>query len=126
MQSYLNLIEIDTARQLRLAQFGFHATLPSFVEGGISFFADGRWKLFSLDTGMVCDYTGDLPARQEVARLEFTTPLTDGVGYCRLIVGSHVVNNFMGGDGSIGAAPISPDGKYAVYIGYPSKEGFGA
>ena len=125
MGSYLNLIELATGRQLRLAQFGFHAERPSFVEGGICFFAEGRWKLFSLETGGIRDYSGEIPAPGGDARIEFTFPPTDGVAYCKLIVGGDTVNNFMGGIGSIGAAPISPDGRMVVFIGYPSKEGFG-
>ena len=125
MGSYLNLIELDTGRQLRLAQFGFQAERPSITEGGICFLAEGKWKLFSLETGGISDYHGEIPPPDRRARLEFTSPLIGGVGYCRLIVGDRVVNNFMGGRDSLGDAPISLDGRMVAYIGYPSKEGFG-
>ena len=126
MASYLNLIELATGRELRLAQFGFHAERPSFVESGICFLTDGKWKHFSLETGGVSDYSGALPAKSGGARIEFTFPPESGIGYCQLIVAGAVVNNFMGSAASIGDAPISPDGRMVVFVGYPSREGFSA
>ena len=125
MASYLNLIELSTRRQLRLAQFGCHAERPSFTDAGICFFADGAWKLFSPETGAVSDFAGTLPEKSGDARIEFTFPPENGIGYCQLIVGGEVINNFMGSVGSIGDAPVSPDGRMVVFIGYPSREGFG-
>ena len=125
MASCLNLIELATGRELRLAQFGFHAERPSFVDEGICFFADGKWKLFSLDSGGVSDYSGALPEKSGDARIDFTFPPENGIGYCKLIVGGKIVNNFMGSAASIGDAPISPDGRMVVFVGYPSREGFG-
>ena len=125
MESCLNLIELATGRELRLAQFGFHAERPSFVDEGICFLADGKWKRFSLESGGVSDYSGPLPAKSGDARIDFTFPPESGIGYCKLIVGGRIVNNFMGSAASIGDAPISPDGRMVVFVGYPSREGFG-
>jgi len=56
----------------------------------------------------------------------FTLPPESGIGYCQLIVDGKIINNFMGSAASIGDAPVSPDGRMVVFIGYPSREGFGA
>ena len=125
MRSFLNLLETTTGHEIRLAEFGFFADQPSFVDGGIAFYRGDVCMLFSPDTGMLSPYHGEIPSREHGLVLNFTSEFTDGIAYCELIRNGDVLVRFMGSHGSIGKNPIASDGKTVVFFGYPAME-FGA
>ena len=125
MRSFLNLLDTATGHEIRLAEFGFFADQPAFVDGGIVFSRGDTRMLFSPDTGMLTPYDGEVITRPHDLMLNFTSEFTDGIAYCELIRGGSVLVRFMGARGSIGANPFAPDGKTVVFFGYPAME-FGA
>ena len=129
MQSLLNLIDIGTGRQIRLAEFGFKAGSPSFSENGITFERDGELYKFDLSTGMIskapiCTKRSDGKSFQnDEVKIIFISDKVDGIGHCELNVNGKVLARFMGSEKSIGIRP-ERDGKI-VFIGYPSEAGIG-
>ena len=122
MRSFLNLLEIDTGREIRIAEFGFAASLPSFADGGIVFRRDGSWWKLSPDTGMLSRFSGEIPDVPHSIALRFTSEFKDGIAYCELVSGERVLVRFMGSHDCIGSAPVSSDGKQLVFFGYPAHE----
>ncbi|MBE6613083.1 MAG: hypothetical protein E7632_11375 [Ruminococcaceae bacterium] len=122
MRSFLNILDMETGHEIRLAEFGFAASLPSFTEDGIVFRRDGRWWKICTDRGMIAPWDGEIPTAAHDLTLRFTSELSDGIGYCELVRCGQVLVRFMGSPDSIGSAPISPDGKKLVFFGYPNKE----
>ena len=123
MQSFLNLIDISTGRQVRLAEFGFEASSPSFCEDGVSFERGGSEWLFDLSTGLI-KKRGETSTRSDCVsdvKLNFISELENGFGHCELVAHGKVIARFMGSEKSLGAVP-EKDGK-VVFIGYPSPEG---
>lgn len=131
MQSFLNIIDLETGRQIRAAELGYYAERPSFCEGGsIRFYRDGKPMLMSLESGAIQPDGGSrlitAPDSPNV-RLGFLSEPVERVAYVELIFdngeSSRVLARFMGGEGSLGENPISPDRKKLVFFGYPSENG---
>ncbi len=126
MRSFLNLIDLATGHQIRLAELGFKAEYPSFCDGGVSFKRGDDEYMLSLDDGSIrrgnsVDAINAPSLKPDGdASLRF---LSDGeeVRYCELTVGGRVVARFMGGEGSLGDVPVQ--GGKVVFIGYPSEDG---
>ncbi len=125
MLSFLNIIDLETGRQIRAAELGFEAREPSFVDGGIAFLRDGEPVKLDLTSGEIAPIVS-LPEPVETdAQLEFLSPEENNVAYVALVVRGVTVARFMGNSGSLGARPLSPDGTKIVFIGLPSQRGFG-
>ncbi len=125
MQSFLNLIELSTGRQIRLAEFGFKAEAPSFGSDGKGIFFnrdDTTWS-FDEDSGMIRRVAElSLPnGSEQQVKINFISDVSDGIGHCELIADGRVVARFMGSEHSIGAIP-ERDGRI-IFIGYPSDDG---
>lgn len=127
MQSFLNLIDLATGRQIRLAELGFKAESPSFFDGGITFERDGELYIFDLDTGRITKPAicikqphAEQTSTSEV-KINFISAKVNGIGHCELIADGKVAARFMGSDKSLGECP-EKDGK-VVFFGYPSPEG---
>lgn len=123
MQSFLNLIELSTGRQLRLAEFGFTAEAPSFTDSGIIFSRDGELWSFDMNTGRI-KRSSEVPCpvdKDTEVKINFISQPLDGIGHCELIAGGRIIARFMGSLGSIGSSPCR-DGR-VVFIGYPSPDG---
>lgn len=154
MRSYLNLIELSSGRQLRLAELGFSAERPSFCENGIEFSrADGRKLCYSFkdgsiselsetrtaaetdggreaesgaDSGRVTEFDTDTKAEKRDYFLKFYSEPVGGIAYVGLTRRSDgaVIARFMGGEGSLGDSPVSPDGWKIVFFGYTNEREF--
>ena len=124
MTSFLNLIDITTGRQIRLAEFGFEAKKPSFDMDKITFVRDSSLWSFDISTGMI-KKIGNLPDSSATTdgsvKISFISDKHNGVGHCELIVNGKVIARFMGSEHSLGARP-EKDGK-VVFVGYPSEDG---
>lgn len=125
MQSFLNLIELSTGRQIRLAEFGFKAEAPTFGSDGkgIFFTRDGETWSFDEDSGLIRRVAEQsLPSSSEQrVRINFISDVSDEIGHCELIADGRVVARFMGSERSIGAIPER--GGRIIFIGYPSDNG---
>ena len=127
MQSFLNLIDKATGRQIRLAELGFRAESPSFSDGGITFTRDGDVYIFDLSTGMISKQPicTKRSAPESAGKLDvkiiFISDKTDGIGHCELVADGKVLARFMGSAESLGEFP-EKDGKI-VFFGYPSQGG---
>lgn len=127
MQSFLNLIDKASGRQIRLAELGFKAGSPSFSEDGITFSRDGEMYIFDLSTGMISKQSictkrsAPENAGKSEVKIIFISDKTDGIGHCELIADGKVLARFMGSDESLGEVP-EKDGKI-VFFGYPSPDG---
>lgn len=134
-RSFLNLITAN-GKQLRIAEFGFHAELPFFDKNSIIFFNNKKAMRFDLDSGKIseeggkCEPCGNYTSIDKAynVRLFFESPLTEGRGYAHLILHNTasksevVLARFMGSEKSISPLPFSPDGKSIVFFGYPEKD----
>lgn len=127
MQSFLNLIDLATGRQIRLAELGFKAESPSFSDDGITFERDGELYKFDIDTGRITKPAICIkqPHAEQTStsnvKLNFISEKVNGIGHCELIADGKVAARFMGSDKSIGECP-EKDGR-VVFFGYPSPEG---
>ncbi len=129
-KSFLNIITLD-GREIRVAEFGFLADSPSFDGDSIVFRHGEKYKRIDLISGVISKSepptrcAGTSPNGKYSVRLNFTSPLTDGRGYCEMVLRNTLSGNeqvlvrFMGCDGSIGAMPFSADGQKIVFFGYP-------
>lgn len=124
MISFLNLIDLDSGRQVRLAEFGFYAESPSFCGDDIVFYRDGKCWRFDSNSGAISAFDDEIPEKCEErssVKLNFISEIVDGIGHCELLAGGKVAVRFMGSERSIGAVP-EKNGK-VVFIGYPSPNG---
>ena len=124
MTSFLNLIDLSTGRQIRLAEFGFEAKKPSFDMDKITFERDSSLWSFDISTGMIKKLGNLSPsptATDGLVRISFISDKNNGVGHCELIANGKVIARFMGSEDSLGACP-EKDGK-VVFVGYPSEDG---
>ena len=127
MQSFLNLIDKATGRQIRLAELGFRAGSPSFSDGGITFTRNGDMYIFDLSTGMISKQpictkrSAPENAGKSDVKIIFISDKTDGIGQCELVNDGRVLARFMGSSESLGEVP-ERDGKI-VFFGYPSSDG---
>lgn len=127
MQSFLNLIDLATGRQIRLAELGFKAESPSFADDGITFERDGELYRFDLDTGRITKPAIYIKQPQaectstSKVKIIFISAKVNGIGHCELIADGRVAARFMGSDKSLGECP-EKDGR-VVFFGYPSPEG---
>lgn len=127
MQSFLNLIDLATGRQIRLAELGFKAESPSFSDGGITFERDGELYRFDLDTGRITKPAICIKQPQaectsaSKVKIIFISAKVNGIGHCELIADGRVAARFMGSDKSLGECP-EKDGR-VVFFGYPSPDG---
>ncbi len=127
MTSFLNLIDIPTGREIRLAELGFTAGDPSFADGGIVFSRGENWLRFDLESGRIIPATGipDASPEDNGPHLRFANPAGGGLFYTELVYAGRTLVHFMGSGHSIGSNPLSPDGRQIVFVGYPSPAGFG-
>lgn len=132
-QSFLNIIDLSSGRQIRAAEFGFRAEHPSFYKDGIRFKRDGKWLFISLETGKISEFDGQ-PSDgcghfegKPCARLRYVSEPENGVSYVELVLDTNgekrVLARFMGGESSLGEQPFSSDFSKIVFIGYPSEDG---
>lgn len=123
MRSFLNIINIKTGRQIRIAELPDGYSYPSFYDNHIIFYKGNEAFSLSLDSGKIERRQVEIEASPTAVRLNFTSELTDGIGYCELIYGEKVLSRFMGSYGSIGSAPIKNE--EVVYFGYSNENSFG-
>lgn len=133
-RSYLNIIDIDSSREVRAAEFGFCAKKPSFCRIGdsecITFKRDNKKYLFSLNDGSISEPSTEvtypaLPSSAEI-KLQALSDSGDTVYFAltlRRSDGEVILCRFMGTDDSIGEHPLSFDGKRVVFTGYPNPKG---
>ena len=135
-RSYLNIIEIESSRQIRAAEFGFYAEKPSFCLVGeneyILFERNNGKYLFSLADGSISKLKSDTkvtfptPSYDVEISLQTLSDAGDTV-YTALVLrradGETVLCRFMGTESSIGEYPLSYDGRRVVFFGYPSPKG---
>ena len=124
MQSFLNLIDLETGRQIRLAEFGFTASEPSFCEDSIIFTRDSTLWSFDISSGMIKRVNiSSIPtyAADHEISISFISDKSNEIGHCELVVDRKVIARFMGSEKSLGVCP-EKDGK-VVFIGYPSEDG---
>ena len=128
-KSFLNIITID-GREIRVAEFGFFADSPSFDGDAVTFRHSEKYERIDLVSGAL---SSAMPPeiescsssdRKHSVHLRFTSPLTNGRGYCELCLCDSngcekVLARFMGCENSIGALPFSADGQKIVFFGYP-------
>ena len=111
MQSFLNLIDLATGRQSRLAELGFKAESPSFTDDGITFERDGELYRFDLGTGMITKpeicikQPNTNNAGISEVKLNFISGKINGIGHCELIADGKVAARFMGSAKSLGECP---------------------
>ncbi len=129
-KSFLNIITLD-GREIRVAEFGFFADNPSFDGNSIIFRHGKNYKRIDLVSGVISESEPPTccanisPDGNYSVRLSFTSPLTDGRGYCEMVLRDNAGGNeqvlvrFMGCEGSIGAIPFSADSGNIVFFGYP-------
>ncbi|MBQ2766009.1 MAG: hypothetical protein IJF48_03400 [Clostridia bacterium] len=133
-RSFLNIITLD-GKEIRIAEFGFFADSPSFDGNTVIFRRDGNHMRLDLTSGVIssCDAFSTKKKRASTdgkysVRLEFTSPIIDGLGYCEMILrdtkndNEQVLVRFMGCADSIGDMPFSVDSKQIVFFGYPADE----
>lgn len=123
MQSFLNLIDIQSGRQVRLAEFGFKAESPSFTDDKIIFVRDGEFWSFDETGGMIAKIATCPPLSKTSSdvKLNLTSKSSCEVELCELIVNNKIIARFMGTKDSIGLSP-ERDGK-VIFFGYPSPNG---
>lgn len=135
-RSYLNIIEIESSRQIRAAEFGFYAEKPSFCLVGeneyILFERDNGKYLFSLADGSISKLKAEMivvfPAPSDDIEISLQTLSDAGdTVYTALVLrrdkSETVLCRFMGTGNSIGEYPLSYDGRRIVFFGYPSPKG---
>ena len=133
-RSFLNIITLD-GKEIRIAEFGFFADSPSFDGNTVIFRRDGKHVRLDLASGVISSCDIGLTKKKRASTdgkysvsLEFTSPLSDGLGYCEMILHDtqndteQVLVRFMGCDNSIGEMPFSEDSKQIVFFGYPADE----
>lgn len=133
-RSFLNIVTVD-GKLCRIAEFGFHADLPSFSENGIVFRQGEKYKRIDLDTGMISsseapagDNVRSTPDGRFTVRTEIEHPDGDGFGYVHLILRDNekstetVLTRFMGNESSLGIMPFSEDSVSIAFFGYPERE----
>lgn len=133
-RSFLNIVTVD-GRLCRVAEFGFHAEMPSFFGEGIVFRQGGKWRRIDLGTGMLtsaeapqCETVRVSSDGRYTVRCEIEQPDEDGFGYVHLMLfdkekGTEtVLTRFMGDERSIGAVPFSADSRGIAFFGYPERE----
>lgn len=123
MQSFLNLIDIQSGRQVRLAEFGFKAESPSFTDDKIIFVRDGEFWSFDEISGMIAKIQTCPPLSETSSdvKLNLTSESSCEVELCELIVNNKIIARFMGNKNSLGLSP-ERDGK-VIFFGYPSPNG---
>lgn len=133
MQSFLNIIDLASGRQIRAAEFGFYAERPSFcTDNTIRFYRGETAYLFSLETGSLSTDTGGSCTKQPENNepriyLNYKSEPVNKIAYVELIYGDgagiRVLGRFMGGTGTLGERPFTSDYCKAVFFGYPSEDG---
>ena len=126
MKSFLNIIDLETGRQIRVAELGYRASSPSFVGGGIAFrrASDGKAFILSLENGMVLPFDGDIaPDPEPGVFLKYNSQPVDGIAYVELTSkkDGRVIARFMGGEDSLGEKPVDEEGRNVVFFGYPAE-----
>ena len=125
MRSFLNIIDLQTGRQIRVAELGYRAASPSFADGGIAFrrCSDGEWLILSLEDGSVRHFDGNITNDPEpMFFLKYNSEPEDGIAYVELtdISDNKVIARFMGGEDSLGARPCDDERRRVVFFGYPA------
>ena len=129
MRSFLNVIDLGSGRQIRVAEFGFYAERPSFhSDRDIGFFRGGKPFRLSLETGIVSSGADDIPpcpsTEKQRVYLNYKSSPSERTAYVELIYEDaserRVIARFMGGDGTLGARPFNSDYSKVVFFGYPS------
>lgn len=126
MKSFLNIIDLETGRQIRVAELGYRASSPSFVGGGIAFrrASDGKAFILSLENGMVLPFDGKItPDPEPGVFLKYNSQPVDGIAYVELTSkkDGRVIARFMGGEDSLGEKPVDEEGRNVVFFGYPAE-----
>ena len=126
MRSFLNMIDLETGRQIRVAELGYRAASPSFTDGGIAFRrrSDGKALFLSLEDGMILPFDGDIaPDPEPGVFLKYNSQPEDGIAYVELTAkkDGHVIARFMGGEDSIGVKPVDDERRKVVFFGYPAE-----
>ncbi|MBQ8508570.1 MAG: hypothetical protein IJ493_01555 [Clostridia bacterium] len=124
-RTYLNLLDLATGREIRAASLGFDADSPSFDGDGILLRRhDGAILRLSLETGMLSPAGVPLPPPDPscpvTLRESTTIPSSGAIRYLELVLDGRILCRFMGQEGSLGARPLSSDGKTVVFCGYPT------
>jgi len=133
-RSFLNIVTVD-GKLCRIAEFGFHADLPSFSKNGILFRQGEKFKRIDLDTGMISsskapvgDNVRTTPDGRFTVGTEIEHPDSNGFGYVHLILRDNekstetVLTRFMGNESSLGIMPFSEDSVRIAFFGYPERE----
>lgn len=126
MKSFLNIIDLETGRQIRVAELGYRASSPSFTGGGITFrrASDGKAFILSLENGMVLPFDGEItPDPEPGVFLKYNSQPEDGIAYVELTSkkDGRVIARFMGGEDSLGEKPVDEEGRNVVFFGYPAE-----
>lgn len=133
-RSFLNIVTVD-GRLCRVAEFGFHADMPSFDGDFVVFRKGESYKKISLETGMITSASKPAPSPTRTSpsgrfTVECDIELSDknGFGYVHLILTDNekstetVLTRFMGSENSLGVMPFSDDSVSIVFFGYPEDE----
>ena len=134
LRSFLNIVTVD-GKLCRVAEFGFHADLPSFDGDFVVFRQGEKYKKISLETGMItaahkptAEASRTSPDGKFTGWCEIEHSDKNGFGYVHLILRDNekstetVLTRFMGNESSLGVTPFSADGVSIVFFGYPENE----